>query len=180
MITKTFSNFLIIISVIVTILYFNYNELIIYWMSDTFLAKWLYQYLIAQFLLYSFIHWSFFHLLFNSVFIYYFWNIIEYRIGIKRYILFFLITTILIWLALLRFSSWVTIWISWFWLSLLTYYTLMLYYDNNSEYKWWITAIIINVMIWLSVWISFIWHLFWVIIWFIYFFIIRYYQKTLH
>lgn len=48
-------------------------------------------------------------------------------------------------------------------MALLTYYTIILYEEKNDEYKWWITAIIVSILIWLSPEISLLWHLAWVI-----------------
>lgn len=160
------SNILIIISIIFTFFSAWNPELSRFFgMSHLFLLQWDYLKLFFQFCLYSFLHGGFFHLLFNSVFLYFFWNQLEYHIWKKWYILFFILTTIFNGIALLLFTQigTITIWISGFALAILSFYTLLLYEVKNPEYKWGITAIIINILIWFSAQISFIWHLFWAI-----------------
>jgi hypothetical protein len=159
----TISNLLIIISAITTIIAVFIPNLYIFGMNNNFLNQWLYHIYIIQFFTWTFLHWWFFHLLFNSIFIYYFWNMVEWMIWRKKFIIFFIFTVFFNWIAISLLSNWNTIWISWFCMALLSYYTLELRSRNNPEYKWWITAIIINVWIWLMPWISLLWHLFWAI-----------------
>lgn len=174
----TFSNLLILISIIFTIIwYLNYDFIIEWSINRYYLESQKYSHYIIQLFSWTFIHWSIFHLLFNSIFIYYFWNILEIIIWKKKYIVFFITNTLFIWILLTNFTSDITIWISWFAMALLTYYTLELKNKNNLEYKWWITALVINLVIWLYPWISLYWHLFWAIYWVIYFYIINDFTK---
>lgn len=165
----TLSNSFIIISTIFTLISFKNQEILVYWMNKFFLLNENYIQILIQFCFYSFIHWNIIHLLFNSLFLYIFWNKVEEIIWKKLFITFFILTTIFNGIFLLLLSSWNTIWISWFGMALLSFYTLKLYQIGNDEYKWWITAIIINILIWFSSSISLIWHLFWAIFWWIYF-----------
>lgn len=166
------SNILIFISLIFTLLSFKFQNLLIFWMNDFFLDKWEYYYYFLQFFTSNFIHWDIMHLLFNSIFIYYFWNILEMIIWKKKFIIFFLFIALFNWVLLSIFASHQnTVWISWFALALLTYYTLELKSKKNPEYKWWITAIIINIWIWFLPWISLYWHIFWVIWWIIFYYL---------
>ena len=171
----TLSNTLILISIIFTIASVNNSEILIYWMNHYHLINWDYLNLWIQFLLYSFLHWSIFHIMFNSIFLYIFWNPVEESIWMKKYSILFVLNLIIIWVLLLIFTPiWTnTIWISWFALSILAFYTLMLKDIWNSDYKWWITAIIINIMIWFMPWISLLWHLVWALIWVWYFYILK-------
>lgn len=170
----SFSNLLVILSIVFTA-YLNYNnDVIIYWMNNYFIDRWQYLDLFIQFVYYNFLHGWIFHLIFNSIFLLYFWNLVEKELWLNKYILFFLFSTILTGIAILNLSTANTIWISWFWIALLTYYTFMLKNKWDSEYKWWITAIIINIIIWLWSWVSFIGHLFWFISWLFYYDIIKY------
>lgn len=164
---------MIIISFIFTLISLKNPEILVFWMNSYFIIIWNYLNLFFQFLIYSFLHWWFLHLIFNSIIIYIFWNKVEDIIWWKNYVIFFILTTIFNWIFILLLSNWNTIWISWFAIALLSFYTLKLYEVKNSEYKWWITAIIINVLIWFSSQISFIWHLFWAIFWVIYFYILK-------
>lgn len=175
----TISNTLIIISLIFTIAFLKNDSLWIYSMNHFFLIKKDYLNIFFQFLLYSFFHGWFFHLIFNSIFLYIFWNQLEFNIWKKWFTIFFIFITIFTWISLLILTPfWTnTIWISWFWLAILSFFTLLLYEKNDQEYKWWITAIIVNVAIWLSSQISFVWHLFWAIWWVIFYFIYKFFRR---
>lgn len=165
----TISNILIIISAIITALTFFIRGLTNFGINHTFLSESMYNMVLVQFLLYQFLHWGIIHLLFNSWFIYIFWNWLEDLIWKRKFIIFFIFNTIFVWISLLLFTNDNTIWISGFCMAILTYFTLELYNKNNPEYKWWITAIVINIGIWFMPWISLIWHLFWSIAWVIFY-----------
>ena len=167
----TISNTLIIISIIITFISLNLKSLNEFWMSVYFLDSWDYFHYALQYIMYNFIHWSYLHILSNILFIYLFWNIVEQIITTKKYIIFFIFITIFNWILLSIFASWTTIWISWFALALLVYYTLELKSLKNPDYKWWITGIIISIWVWLMPWISLLWHLFWAIWWAIFYYI---------
>lgn len=166
---NTISNHLIIISLIATILVTIYPELYIFWMNRYFLEKGEYYYYILQFFTSQFIHGWFIHFIFNSVFLFYFWNLVEIIVWKKKYLTFFIFNTFFVWLWITYFSISNTVWISWFCMALLSYYTLELKAKKHPDWKWWITAIIINIAIWFSPWISLIWHLFWVISWILFY-----------
>jgi len=175
---KSSINFIIIICIIITIIAFFIPNLKLFWMHSWFYKLWKIDLVLIQFLLYSFIHWNIIHLVFNSIFLYIFGNSIEIFIWKKNMIVFFIFSTIFSWLFLLFFSKIPTIWISWFAMALITFYTLRLYELKNPEYKWWITAIIINIWIWLNPQISFIWHFFWFLCWIIYYMIYKFFLKN--
>lgn len=176
---NTISNQLIIISLIFTILVIILPELRVFWMNNFFLNSGEYYYYFLQFFTYQFIHWGFFHFLFNSVFLYYFWNLVEIIIWRKKYIYFFLFNTFFVWLGIIYFSSWNTVWISGFCLALLTYYTLELKSKKHPDWTGWVTAIILNLLMWLSPWISLVGHLFWIIAWIIFYFINKEFLRKL-
>ena len=167
------SNYLIIISIIFTFLAYFYPGFYNLWMNSDFLNKWFYHIYFIQFFSSNFLHWWVFHLLFNSIFIYYFCNIVEMILWSKKYLIFFIFTAVFNWLLLTIFSAWNTIWISWFAMALLAYYTLELREQKNPDYKWWVTAIIVNIVIWLNPQISLLWHLFWTIAWAIFYLVNR-------
>jgi len=171
------SNILILISAIFTIISYIFPWLFILGLNNYFLAEWNYSIFIIQLFSSNFLHWWIMHLLFNSIFIYFFWNILELLIWKQKYILFFIFIVIFNGLLIILYSEWNTIWISWFCMALLSYYTLELKSRNNPEYKWWITALIINIWIWLTPGISLLWHLFWAIGWIIYYFLNKEYLK---
>lgn len=165
------SNILIYISILATIIVTINPNIYIFWINNIFLDQGLYHIYIIQFFTWTFIHWWFIHLLVNSLFIYVFWNMIEWIIWKKKFIIFFIFVVIFNWVLLSIFSEWNTVWISWFSMALITYYTLELKSKNHPDYKGWITAILINIWIWFMPWISLLGHLFWVIAWIIYYLI---------
>jgi len=170
----TASNILILISFIFTIIWYFSPGFMFEWSVNSFyFYKWDYLHWFIQFFTGTFLHWWFLHFLMNAIFIYYFWNILEIIIWKNKYILFFILSVIFNWILLSYFSDNFdyTVWISWFAMSIIAYYTLNLKSLNNPEYKWWITAIIINIWIWFHPWISLYWHLFWVIFWIIFFYL---------
>jgi membrane associated rhomboid family serine protease len=160
---NTISNYLIIISAIFTILAYIFPQIWILWMNKIFLNSWKYYIYLIQFFTSIFIHAWFIHFLSNSIFLYFFWNLVEIIVWKKRYFLFFIFSIIFIWLWLTYFSNWNTVWISWFCMALISYYTLELKSKKHPDRRGWIVAIIINIWIWLAPWISLVWHLFWAI-----------------
>lgn len=167
------SNYLIIISIFFTFLAFYHPWLYNFGMNSYFLNRWIYHIYFIQFFTSNFLHWWILHLLFNSIFIYYFWNIVELILWSKKYLIFFVFTAIFNGLLLTILSAWNTIWISWFAMAILAYYTLELKEQKNPEYNWWITALVINIVIWFHPQISLFWHLFWAIAWVIFYLINR-------
>ena len=183
----TISNFFIILSTIFLVIKWYYPNIIYYlWMHSGYYETWKYIMLPFQFIFSNFLHWNIMHLLFNSIFIFIFWNQVEEYIWKTKYILFFLFSSFFIWILFLIFSnpvtflwytfdkiSWITIWISGFAMGLLSFYTLVLYFKWIDEYKWWIMAIFLNIIIGLNSNISFSGHLFWAISGIIFYFIIK-------
>lgn len=153
-------------------------ELIIkYWMSSFHYLEWSYWFVFFQLFTSQFIHWDFLHLLFNMIFVYIFWNYVANIIWEKLLTLFFIFSSIFIWIFLLIFSQWITIGMSGFALAILSFYSLVLYRKWDLEYKWALFAIILNIFIWFTPWISLLWHLFWAISWVIFYLIYFFYQK---
>ncbi len=169
----TFSNILILISLIFTTIWYFLPEFILEWsMNNFYLYSWKYFHFILQFFTATFLHSWPIHFLFNAIFIYYFWNLLEIIMWRNKFITFFILSVVFNSLLLSYFSpNTYTIWISGFALAILTYYTLELKSLNNPEYKWWITAIAINLLIWFHTWVSLYGHLFWAIFWIIFFYI---------
>ncbi len=165
----TISNILIILSVIFTLASFIKPELLQFWVNNYFLQQWNYLIYFCQFFIWEFLHWWMLHLIMNSFFIYYFWNIVEHFLWRKRFLAFFIFSSIFIWFLLTILTDKNHIWISGFAMALLAYYTLELKSKKNPEYKAGILAIIINVAIWINPEISWQWHLFWAISWIIFY-----------
>jgi membrane associated rhomboid family serine protease len=165
------SNILIMLSAIATLLVHYMPVIYIFGINNTFLNEWLYHIYFIQFFTGTFLHWNFWHFLANALFIFIFWNIVEWIIWKNKFIIFFIFVTIFDWITLSLFSNWNTVWISWFCMALISYYTLELKSRNDMDYKWWITALVLNILIWLVPWISLFGHLFWAIAWVIYYLI---------
>ncbi len=173
----TISNIFILISAFATFIAMAFPEHNInwyWWTNSYYLYDWNYPRFFIQFFTGTFLHWWMLHFAMNSIFIYYFWNIVEIMLWAKKYFSFFIFVVIFNWIWLSIFApEQNTIWISGFALALLAYYTLELRAQKNPEYTGWITAIIINLWIWLMPWISLYWHLFWVISWALFYFFHR-------
>jgi len=174
------SNILISISLIFTSISFIQPDVFILWLNKIFLNSWDYHIYLIQIFTSNFLHWWIMHLLFNSIFIYYFWNILEWLIWRKKFTIFFIFTAIFNSIMIINFSfANNTVWISWFAMALLAYYTLELKSRGLEEYKWWITALVINIAIWLHPWISMVWHFSWVIAWVIFYLLNKDFFKKL-
>lgn len=156
---KTISNTLIILSTITTILTYIFPEVLYFGMNNWFVSAWNYLFFVIQIILYQFLHWGIIHLLSNSLFLYIFWNQLEFTIWKIKYLIFFILNSIFVAISLLVFSSWNTIWISGFAMAILTYIFLLLRKNNHPDYKWAGLFIVINIFIWIDSNISFIWHL---------------------
>lgn len=152
---------LVLLSIIITFISFIYPSLYVFWLNNYFLFNWLYLEYLIQLLLYSFIHGSVFHLLWNTIITYYFWSLFIDKIGEFKFILLFIFTTIFIGIVYPYFSDITSIWISWFWVSLITFYWLFLYKINDLEYKWAFAFVFLSLAYWLYPWISFLWHFLW-------------------
>lgn len=124
-----------------------------------------------NFFIFTFFHWSIFHFISNSIFLFYFWNIIEENLWKNKFLIFFIFSVIFEWIFLYFLADYNTIWISWFCMAVLSYYTLDLKFKNNPDYKWWINFLILNILIWFMPWISLLWHLFWAISWVVFYFL---------
>jgi len=176
---SSLSNTLIILSILATILVHLDSRFFVFWMNREFLDQWIYHVYFMQFFTSNFIHGSLLHLFFNGIFVYYFGNQVEYILGYQKYIVFFVLSAFFIWIGLTLLSSpYVnTIGISWFVLALVTYYTLHLRKIGDPEYKWWITAIVINILIGFTPQVSLLGHLLGVIFGGIYYYIVKTLKK---
>ena len=169
--TWNVSRILIGLSLFFTLLSFFIPEIRLFWINNYFLAREMYFQLWAQIFISEFLHWWILHLMFNSIFILYFGSIVEQILVSSNYFIFFIVNSLFLAGIILIFGSGNTIGISWFAMATLSYYTIELWHKKNPEYTGWITAIVINVVIWLSPGISFLGHaggaIFWVIYWWI-------------
>ncbi len=176
--TFSVSKFFVLLSFFWTLAVYLYPKVIIFGLNNYFLSEWNYLVFIVQIFVSNFLHWDFMHFLFNSIFIYYFGSILELLIWRKKYIIFFIFTAIFNAVFISFFENGgSTIWISWFAMALLSYYTLELKSKNNPEWKGWITAIALNVAIWFVPGISLWGHLFWAIAWVIFYFLNKEYFR---
>lgn len=173
------SKILILFSFFWTLAVYFYPEITIFWLNKQFLNEWNYLFFLLQILIYNFLHWGIMHFLFNAIFIYYFWSVLELLIWKKKFIIFFIFTAIFNAIFINLFEIWntTTIGISGFAMAIISYYTLELKSKNNPEWKGWVTAIILNIWIWFMPNISLYWHLFWAIAWIIFYFLNKEYFK---
>lgn len=161
----TVSNGLIAISAIFTLLTFIIPSIYKFGMNDWFLNAGMYHYWFMQMFTSQFLHWWVMHLVMNAFFILYFWNVLESIIWKNKMLIFFISSSIFLWIFLTLLGAGNTVGISWFALAVLTYYTLILWKQWNPEYTGWVTAIVVNILIWLSPGISFFWHFWGMIFW---------------
>ena len=161
----TISNYLIGLSLIWTILFWANANIQEYWMNSFFYLRWDYIHLAIQYLMFEFLHWWFLHFASNSIFILIYWNILEEWLWKRMYLLFFLLNIPIVGSAILFFSNWNTIWISWFAMAILAFMFAHLRKRWSEDAKWAWFLLVLNLVIWINSWISFIWHLSWAIYW---------------
>ena len=164
----TVSHGLIFASLFFTILTFFHIKIYQFGMNSLFFDAGVYNIWGLQMFSSQFLHGWILHFVMNAVFIFYFWNIVEQIMGSRKYFFFFIFNTVFLWVLITFLSQGNTVWISGFVLAVITYYTLHLWSQNNPEYTWWVTAIVINVAIGLSPWISFLWHFGWMVFGWVY------------
>lgn len=156
---KTFSNLLILLSVILTGISFIMGDVLVYGMNSFFLAQGLYMEVAIQFLLYQFLHGGILHLLSNSFFLYLFGNQVEGILGRNKFILFFFFNTLFVGVSLLFFANGNTIGISGFAMAVLSYIFLELRSRGNPEYTSAGVFLFINIAIGFTGNISLVGHL---------------------
>jgi membrane associated rhomboid family serine protease len=171
------SNILILVSAIFTLIAYINQWFYAYWMNTVFLNTGQYHVYAMQFFSSQFLHGWILHLAMNAVFIFIFWNAVENILGANKYALFFILSSLFTGLAITLFWSGNTVWISGFAMAVMAYYTLYLKSRNHPDYKWWVTALVINIWIWLSPWISLLGHLFWAIAWGMYYYALKILKK---
>ena len=171
------SNIFILISVVFTFIATMYSWFYAYGMNSAFLNQGQYHIYAIQFFSSQFLHGWILHLAMNSIFIFIFWNYVENIIGIHKYTLFFILNSLFVGWAITFLWSWNTVWISGFAMAVMAYYTLYLKSKNHPDYTWWITALAINIWIWIIPGISLLGHLFWAIWGALYFYILRIIKK---
>ena len=147
------------------------------WMNSYYLENRDFFGVLLQFIFYSLLHGGVAHLLMNCLFIYYFGNQVEFIIGTKEYLLFFIWNTIFVGIGLLLLASGNTIGISGFAIAVLSYYTLHLRSIGNPEYTGGITAIVINIALGFVPGISLWGHLLWAVFGVIFYFSVTSFKK---
>lgn len=159
------------IFVILSFVWFVLNLFWFYGLFQNFLGNNIF-WNFLKFFLFTFFHWWILHFISNFIFMIYFWNIVELLLWKTKYLIFFVFSVIFIWLSILVFSGFYNVvWISWFCMAILAYYTLDLRDKNNPDYKWWIVFMLVNIWVWIFPWISLLWHLFWVFAWIIFYYL---------
>ena len=134
-------------------------DLRLFGMNSYFYSQGNYLYWVLQMFSSQFLHWWPLHLMMNAFFVLYFWNVLERIIWQRKMILFYILNAIFLWVCLTFLTNANTIWMSWFAMALLSYYTLELYNRWNPEYTGGITALVINIWIGFTPGISLVGHL---------------------
>ena len=174
----SFTNTLIIWAGIITLLALSvFPDLYIFGMNRYFYLQSQYHIWGVQFFSSQLLHGSILHLAFNVLFIWYFWNAVERLIWYKKMLLFFVLNALFLWVLITFLSPANTVWMSWFAMAVLAYYTLQLYSIRHPEYTWWITALVINIAIGFMPGISLLWHLWGAIFWAVFWYWHMYYKK---
>lgn len=168
---KYFSHLLIIICVIIAIVWFISPDFLWYFgLHRLPLIAEAIPYFVWQIIFFQFLHGDILHLLMNGYFLYSAWPEVESRMSRKRFITFFLTSTLFtaIWLYIFA-SAWsLTIGISGFCMALLSYLWLDLSRIKHPQANQILIMLILNIALGLTGNISFVGHAagaIWGIIW---------------
>ena len=113
---------------------------------------------IGEMILYSFLHAGFWHVFSNVLFFFIIGRVIEITHGTRWTWYLWVWTTIFVGIILSIFSESRTIGGSGFAMAILAVYAYDLYKNRQSDYKWAILLMIINLIIGGSASVSFLWH----------------------
>ncbi len=173
------ASLLVILSIAATLWAHFDTRFFAFGLNRNFLDQGIYHIYAIQIFVSQFIHGGLFHLIFNSVFVYYFGSHVQYILWYRKFLIFFILSAMFIALGItLLGNPYVnTIGMSGFALSLVTYYTLHLRSIWDPEYKWGITAIVINILVGFSPQISFLGHFLGVVFWGIYYYTLEITKK---
>lgn len=156
---RLFSHMLIVISAIVTLGAFIYQDLYLYGMNVRFLSQGEYGSFLVQIILYQFLHGNLLHLVLNGYFLYSAGPMVESRMSQGAFRLFFIGNTLFCMVALLLFSSSSnTIGISGFAMALLAYLFMDLRSIRHPMAGQLGIMLGINILIGFSSGISLTWH----------------------
>ncbi len=167
---KYISHLLILLCIIVSIFGFLKPEVIqMFWFSRA--SEWNLIHFLLQIVLFQFLHGNLLHLFLNIYFLYSAWPELEVRMKKKKYIYFFIMTTLFVSLSLFIFSpSTLTVGISGFCMALLSYLWIDLYTLRNPASNQILIMLVINILLGFSSSISFTAHaagaVWWVIWWY--------------
>lgn len=157
--TKSISHLLIAVSVVVAILWSQFQVLIGYFgLHRIPFHPETIPFILGQLFLYQFLHGSALHILMNSIFLYQAGPEVEAGMTRKKFITFFLANSLFVAVCLWIFSSWVTIGISGFCMALLSYLYMDLQKRWNPSANQVLIMLVINVALGLSSDISFVGH----------------------
>lgn len=124
--------------------------------------------LISSTVLFQFLHGNLLHLMMNGLFIYQAWPEVESRMSRQNFIRFFIGSTLFVAVALVLFSSGVTIGMSGFCMALLSYLWIDLYTTRHPLANQILIMLVLNILLGLSGNISFVGHFFgaiWGLLW---------------
>ncbi len=170
---KSVSHLLIIICIVISILGFISQQFFYsFALNSAVLMNGDIFQILSQVAMFQFLHGDVIHLLFNIYFLYTFGPEIEARMSKDKFITFFILTTLLVAVAITQFSSGITIGISGFCMALLAYLAMDLYATRHYAFNNIVIMLIFNIAIGLFAGISFTGHFFGaiagIIAWFIF------------
>lgn len=166
---RSLSHLLILIMIIVSLIGFMDSRIIsVFGFHFSYLSIDTLPALIASTVSFQFLHGNTLHLLMNSIFLYQAGPEVESRMSRKRFIQFFVSSTLFVAVALALFSDGNTIGMSGFCMALLSYLWIDLYTTHHPMANQILIMLVLNVLLWLSGGISFVGHFFgavWGLVW---------------
>ena len=157
--TRYISHALIVVSVIVALLGFAFDDLIRYFgLHAIAIIPQTIPYIIGQLFLYQFLHGNMLHIFMNSYFLYSAGPEVESRMTRREFILFFLGNTLFVAVCLWFLSAGLTIGISGFCMALLSYLYMDLQSSRHPMASQILIMLVINILLGLTGNISFVGH----------------------
>jgi membrane associated rhomboid family serine protease len=162
----TLSNFLIVLCIIFTVLKdFWVINAWIYWINPFLWELKMYKEVVISLFTSNFIHFWIIHIISNCFVLYLFWNWLEQNIWRAKYMILFMLSSILNWSFVYYFTegSTLTGWISGFIMTIVAYYWYELYVRNDPRYLMFVQYSILWALVGILPFVSFFGHVWWTI-----------------
>jgi len=154
---------IIVLCIMATIVYRVHPEVHVYGMHWHFFGAGRWDQVGIQFAAYQFFHGGALHLFSNAFFLVFIGIGVQYAMWVRRFLYMMLFTTLFVGAILMLTVDVPTIGMSGFAMTVLAYYTMMLWSAWNEQYKSWLVLIGLNIFIWLDPAISLWGHLWWAV-----------------